>query len=121
MPIATWSLHSHIRKRDLVWFIDNEAAAAAGIRGASKVAEVEIAVQAAHLLWLHLECRVWIEWVDSKSNPADGLSRAGLQDPWTRVQCWRLSEAKVPPWSDNVDTPDSLFHALWDNIGQMEG
>ncbi|CAK0807283.1 unnamed protein product, partial [Prorocentrum cordatum] len=68
---------ARLRGRDVIWFVDNEAAAAAGIRGGSGETEVDIMMQAAHLLWMHLDCRVWIEWVDSASNPADGLSRDG--------------------------------------------
>ena len=105
----------------MVWSIDNEAAASAGIRGSSDEPEVEIAVQVAHLIWLHLRCRVWIEWIDSKSNPADGLSRDGLQDQWTRQQGWQLSEAAEPPWTEDVAKPDVLFQVLWDDIGPDEG
>ena len=74
-------------------------------------------VQTAHLLWLHLGTRVWIEWIDSASNPADGLSRAGLQDPWTQAQGWELSVARDPPWSGVHNSPDALFQALWRDIG----
>ena len=91
LAIATWALHPHLRDKDVVWFIDNEAAASCAIRGCSSIPEVETAVQAAHILWLALGCRVWIEWIDSKSNPSDGLSRLGLRDPWTLQQNWRLS------------------------------
>ena len=98
LPIATWALHQHLKGRDIVWLIDNEAAAACGIRGSAKLPEVEVAVQAAHLLWLHLGCRVWIEWTDSKSSPADGLSRQGLADPWTQDQQWDLTTPRLPPW-----------------------
>ena len=105
----------------LLWFIDNEAAAAAGIRADSKEDEVNTMVQAAHLLWLHLGCRVWIEWIDSGSNPADGLSRDGLSDSWTRAQPWILSESAVPPWSDITAQPDDLFHALGRDIGLERG
>ena len=104
-----------------MWFIDNEAAASCAIRGASSLPEVETAVQAAHLLWLHLGCRAGIEWIDSRSNPADGLSRAGLLHPWTRSQGWHLSSAQVPPWADDVTAPDALFQALWSNMGQDGG
>ena len=85
--------------------------------GGSNLPEVETAVQAAHLLWLHLGCRVWIEWVDTHSNPADGLSRQGLEDPWTMLQGWRLEHPRVPPWHQDVERPDGVFQALWKDIG----
>ena len=83
--MATWALHKHLRGRDVVWFIDNESAASCAIRGGSNLPEVETAIQVAHLLWLHLKTRVWFEWIDSLSNPSDGLSRLGLNDPWART------------------------------------
>ena len=41
-------------------------------------------------------CRAWFEWIDSKSNPSDGLSRDGLEDPWTIAQDWDLKEVVAP-------------------------
>ena len=38
----------------------------------------------------------WHEWIDSDSNPADGLSRDGLQDEWTLNQGWDLAEYPYP-------------------------
>ena len=121
LVIATWALQAHLKHSDVTWFIDNEAAAAAGIRGASGEPDVTAIVQAAHLLWLNLGTRVWIEWIDSASNPSDGLSRAGLQDPWTQAQDWELSVARVPPWTGTPNSPDALFQALCRDIGQREG
>ena len=118
LPLGTWALYEHLLAQDVIWFIDNEAAASCAIRGSSNLPEVEAAVQAAHLLWLHLRCRVWIEWVDSDSNPADGLSRLGFQDPWTQRQGWRLAHPGVPPWHPDGHDPDSIFRALWENIGK---
>ena len=117
LPIATWAMAAHLQGRDVVWFIDNEAAASAGIRGGSAESEVDIMMQVAHILWMRLSCRVWIEWVDSHSNPADGLSRLGLADPWTLTQNWHLSESREPPWSADMTGPGPLFQALWDDIG----
>jgi hypothetical protein len=50
----------------------------------------------AHLKWAELGCRVWIEWINSDSNPSDGLSRAGLLDPWTLRQGWSLRQGFIP-------------------------
>ena len=38
-----------------------------------------------------------MDWyVESASNPADGLSRAGLEGAWTRAQGWQLKEVPCP-------------------------
>ena len=52
---------------------------------------------------------VWYEWVDSDSNPADGLSRDGVHDEWTLRQGWELTEF-----------PSSAFKAVMDFINRPE-
>jgi len=57
---------------------------------------------------------VWIVYVESASNPADGLSRAGLEDPWTRAQGWQLKEVPCPMFfqmeSALVDSIDAIVN-----------
>ena len=88
-----------LRGRDIVWFIDNLASCSSLIRGGSAQEDVEQIALASHLLLMVLGCRVWFEWVDSGSNPADGLSRDGLDDCWTVKQGWNLSEGIIPGWA----------------------
>jgi hypothetical protein len=84
---------AELRGRDIYVFIDNEAAASAVIRGATRAGDVGLIVQALHWKLHLLSARVWVEWIDSKSNPSDGLSRDGLTDAWTLEQEWDLEEA----------------------------
>eukprot|EP00438_Fugacium_kawagutii_P009809 Skav220335 [mRNA] locus=scaffold6168:50559:51230:+ [translate_table: standard] len=93
---------------DVLWFIDNEASAAALIRATSDEPDVLILVQQSHLQFQALNSRPWVEWVDSESNPSDGLSRLGLSDEWTRRQPWLLSEHPFPALLD----PDSFLASL---------
>ena len=51
---------------------------------------------ALHAIFARLGVRVWIEYVESASNPSDGLSRAGLEDAWTVAQGWTLKEVPCP-------------------------
>ena len=120
LPLATWSLAPHLRGADVTWYIDNEAAASAGIRASSGLPEVDIMMQVAHMLWLHLDMRVWIEWIDSHSNPSDGLSRDGYADAWTLQQQWHLTTVADPPWSEDLQTPQPLFTQLFTDIGRRE-
>ena len=83
MPLAFCLLQREVFQRDVLIFVDNEAAVSALIRGASRVADAAQLTELFHALLLRLAARAWVEWVDSDSNPADGLSRRGLQDPWT--------------------------------------
>ena len=71
-----------LRGRDVLWFFDNEAAVSAIIRVSTAEPDVLILVQQAHLQFHELQMRTWVEWIDSSSNPSDGLSRDGLLDEW---------------------------------------
>ena len=98
--LVPFNLPEAFRKRDVVWFVDNEAAASAIIRGDSSSPDVANMVHVAHAMFRKLNSRVWIEWVDTKANPADGLSRSGLLDEWTQRQGWSLSIGSLPNWDD---------------------
>ena len=84
---------------DILWFVDNEAATSTLIRGSSREEDVCNIAELTHLLWAHHGCRVWLEWIDSDSNPSDGLSRDGVSDPWCKSYGIVPSVAEPPAWS----------------------
>ena len=69
------------------------------------------------LLQAVLNVRVWVEWIDSASNPADGLSRGGLEDSWTQQQGWLLTEGAQPPWSSLKEAPERLWRVFNQTLG----
>ena len=82
VPLLALFMEPHIFKGyDVLWFIDNEAAMSSLVRGGARPEDVGRIAAAAHVLMLELDCRAWFEWIDSDSNPSDGLSRLGLEDP----------------------------------------
>ena len=95
--LIPWLHGPQLCEHDLLWFIDNEAAVSALIRGASTQEDVHLIAQFSHAVTHALKCRIWYEWVDSASNPSDGLSRDGLQDAWSVNQPWDLQEFIFPP------------------------
>ena len=82
--------------KELLWFIDDESAVSSLIRGGSKAEDVGQLAAATHLALIERQCAAWFEWIDSDSNPADGLSRDGLLDQWTIQQGWELLEFGQP-------------------------
>ena len=89
-----WAADHHLdvlTGQDVVVFVDNEVAASAFMRGASSSQDVCCVVQAVHWLALRSGMRFRVEGIDSKSNPSDGLSRAGLGEAWTQEQGWQLA------------------------------
>ena len=97
--LVPFNLPHLFQGQDLIWFVDNEAAAAAIIRGSSSSSDVDSILQLSALLLLQLEARLWVEWINSDANPSDGLSRDGLDDSWTLEQGWDLSAARLPSTS----------------------
>ena len=82
--------------QDVTWYIDNEAATASLVRGSSKQLDVHMISQFAQATLYRYGARVWWEWIDSASNPSDGLSRLGIHDPWTVAQGWNVQEYDFP-------------------------
>ena len=91
-PLAAALLTPQLLQGDVVWFCDNEAAVSSLIRGGSRAEDVGALAAAANLRAAELGIRIWFEWVDTTSNPADGLSRDGVRDAWTRAQGWQVQE-----------------------------
>lgn len=92
----------------MLYFTDNQASAASLIRVTSSEEDVLFLVQQVHLRFLAMHSRVWYEWLDSESNPSDGLSRLGLADPWTLSQPWQVREFSFPAILD----PPSFLHQI---------
>ena len=110
--LVPWFHGATLHHQDLLWFIDNEAAVASLIRGSSSQIDVHTLVQVAHFLFQRFQIRVWIEWIDSESNPSDGLSRDGVSDSWTRSQPWDVSEVSYPDPLRSVCHPAHLSRFL---------
>eukprot|EP00435_Cladocopium_sp_Y103_P025431 s4491_g6.t1 len=83
--------------QDVLWFIDNDPAVASLIRATSLQPDVHLICLFSHAWLFKRGARIWYEWIDSASNPSDGLSRDGLQDPWTLQQGWDVKEYPFPP------------------------
>ena len=81
-----------LARREVVWFVDNEAALSSLIRGTSRAEDVGHIASCTQLAMIAHSCSAWYEWIDSASNPSDGLSRDGIQDQWTKDQDWELEE-----------------------------
>ena len=110
--LVPWLHGSALRHHDLLWFIDNEAAVSSSIRGASSQEDVHLIAQFSHAFLHTLQCRVWYEWIDSASNPSDGLSRDGLLDVWSLNQLWDLREYSFP----TELLPDSFLESFLEHL-----
>ena len=73
---------SCFRGRRGYWYIDNVAALMALIRGRSSSPDLERLAHLVHIALFALNASIFWEYVPSKSNWADAVSRVGFQDPW---------------------------------------
>ena len=108
--LVPWVHGDLLEGRDLLSFVDNEAAVSSLIKGSSGQEDVhtKTIVQLAHLIFQKRQIRPWIEWIDSASNPSDGLSRLGIEDEWTQTQPWRLCKLSFPVELRFVARPTDL-------------
>ena len=77
------------RDRRGLWFLDNVAAVMTLVRGRSSNPDLTQLGHMIHLALFALRAQGYWEYVQSKSNWADDMSRLGIQDPW-RIGLSRL-------------------------------
>ena len=63
VPVAFSALQQQVANRDVIAFVDNEAAVACLIRGTSRTEDSARLAELLHVLLLRLSCRLWIEWM----------------------------------------------------------
>ena len=79
---ALASRANSFRQRRGLWFIDNLAALMALVRGRSESPDLERLSHLIHLACFALKTWIYWEYIPSKSNWADAISRLGFADPW---------------------------------------
>lgn len=77
---------SQFRGRRGYWYIDNIAALMSLIRGRSLTPDLERLSHLIHIILFALQVWIYWEWIPSKSNWSDAISRLGFKDPWYQRQ-----------------------------------
>ena len=75
VPAGFSAFQTRMQDRDVVYFIDNSVSLFAMVKGTSNQPDVARCTHLVGLQCLAYDTRVWLEFVDSESNWADGLSR----------------------------------------------
>ena len=96
------------------WFCDNIAALMSLVRGRSDNESLDFMASMVHMLLFHLNCYLWFEWVPSKSNWSDGISRDGFQDCFWREHLFTVHLSTVPTflWQFDITILTLIFAYL---------
>ena len=84
------------RGRRGYWYIDNVAALMSLIRGRSSSPDLERLAQLIHIAMFALRTSFFFEYIPSKTNWADAVSRVGFSDPWLHQQGFSCHVARFP-------------------------
>ena len=106
---ALWNERHALENRDVIWFCDDLGTVACMVKGSARPSDVNAVIGATHILAMRLRCRLWFEWVDSKANPSDGLSREGLACDVCKKMGWSPTMGVLPP---TVPTAELLEWAM---------
>ncbi|CAE7828536.1 unnamed protein product [Symbiodinium necroappetens] len=93
---ALLGLPDRFRNRRGIWFLDNVASLMALVKGRSSSRDLENFAHMVHMLLLGLNTQMWFEYIPSKSNWADAISRLGRDDPWHVSQSFSTSVIRFP-------------------------
>ena len=106
LPTAVFHEHARLRDRDVLWFVDNTAALAGVVKGTSGEPINERLIGQFWMAVSQIGARIWVEYLDSKGNWSDGISREFDQDEFVREKRVRVRELQDPLWwmCDDVDT-----------------
>ena len=91
-----WRLTNLFRHRHGLWFLDNVAAVMTLVRGRSSNADLAKLGHLIHLALFALRAQGYWEYIQSKSNWADDISRLGVNDPWWRCHGFNFYSSYLP-------------------------
>ena len=94
--VALLNMADRMRGKRGIWFIDNTAALMALVRGRSNSQDLDALAGSIPAALFALQVWMYFEWVESKSNWADGISREGLSDPWHRENGFEAGVCSFP-------------------------
>ena len=118
---ALFSRPARFRGRRGLWFIDNTAALMALIRGRSDNADLEHMSRLIHITLFGLKAWFFWEWIPSKANWSDEISREGLQATWHKRHGFTTHFAFFPFEIWSLPLPAFLrvvefLWVLWDEV-----
>ena len=111
--VAFHAFADHLRARDVIWFVDNQAAGTCFVKAGSQVPALSLLSLRATSLMAALGCRLWAECIPSPDNIADALLREGLEDSFVAENFASGEWTWLPPSSEASLLSGLEFATLW--------
>jgi hypothetical protein len=108
VPFAVAYWRHRMRGRKVVWYLDNTSSLHSFIKGTAGNAHMEKIVNYHAMMAYHLQAEVWFEWVESKANWADGISRLFGADPFVAANGFTVAAARP-----DVSWANEAWSQLW--------
>ena len=85
--------------------LDNSTSVYAFVKGTANAAPIDRAVAIHYVYAAQLGFLTWFEFVNSKANWADGISRLHADDPFARLHGFPIVQVKVPQgmWLHDIE------------------
>ena len=95
----------------MLWLVDNTAALSSLTKGCSGHRELDSGSTSLHLLFAHRGIRAWFEYIESKSNWTDSLSRDMGDETVLAELGFHVYKGAVPEWPWDTE-PEQVVNML---------
>ena len=93
--VALTEMAGSVRGTSSIWFTDNIAALMALVKGSSGSESLDKMAQLVHLACFAIRSVPYFEYIESKSNWADEISREGARGTWAPHNAFSVGECGV--------------------------
>ena len=93
--VAITEVAGLIRGTNSIWFIDNIAALMALVKGSSGSHSLDQMAKLVHLACFAIRSVPYFEYVESKANWADEISREGVHGDWAHANAFSVKQCEV--------------------------
>ena len=93
--VALTEVAGLVRGTNSIWFIDNVAALMALVKGSSGSHSLDQMAKIVHLACFAIRSVPYFEYIESKANWADEISREGVHGDWAHANSFSVKECEV--------------------------
>ena len=110
LPLLLVREADRLKGRNVIWFVDNTNALFSVVKGNSGCAVLRKLVAQFWILSFRLGAMCWLEYVDSKANWSDGISRRFANDEFVIREGFQVCETEFRTFSHSMS-----YSELWED------